>query len=80
MGGGDNFWILWGDTAVMRGDIELMGVPSVPPLGKTLHISCMVMSSEVTNTLSVPTVWVEEIPEPTLRKQLRHRPAIEIVV
>ena len=32
-GGGDNFWILLGDTAVMRGDIELMGVP---PLGKTL--------------------------------------------
>ena len=32
-GGGDNFSILWGDTAVMRGDIELMGVP---PLGKTL--------------------------------------------
>ena len=24
-GGGDNFWILWGDTAVMRGDIELKG-------------------------------------------------------
>ena len=36
MGGGDNFWILWGDTAVMRGDIELMGDPPVPPLGKTL--------------------------------------------
>ena len=36
-GGGDNFWILWGDTAVMRGDIELMGgSPSPPPLGKTL--------------------------------------------
>ena len=34
--GGDNFWILWGDTAVMRGDIELMGVPPVLPLGKTL--------------------------------------------
>ena len=32
-GGGDNFWILWGGTAVMREDIELMGVP---PLGKTL--------------------------------------------
>ena len=28
-GGGDNFSILWGDTAVMRGDIELMGVPSL---------------------------------------------------
>ena len=25
--GGDNFWILWGDTAVMREDIELMGGP-----------------------------------------------------
>ena len=23
--GGDNFWNLWGDTAVMRRDIELMG-------------------------------------------------------
>ena len=31
MGGGGNFSILWGDTAVMRGDIELMGVPPVPP-------------------------------------------------
>ena len=29
--GGDNFWILWGDTAVIRGDIELMGGPPVPP-------------------------------------------------
>ena len=27
MGGDDNFSILWGDTAVMRGDIELMGGP-----------------------------------------------------
>ena len=26
-GGGGNFWTLWGDTAVMRGDIELMGGP-----------------------------------------------------
>ena len=26
--GGDNFSILWGDTDVMRGDIELMGSPS----------------------------------------------------
>ena len=25
MGGRDNFEIIWGDTAVMRGDIELMG-------------------------------------------------------
>ena len=32
-GGGDNFKILWGDTAVMRGDVdvELMGVSPVPP-------------------------------------------------
>ena len=37
MGGGGNFWILWGDTAVMRGDIELMGVPQSPPLGKILY-------------------------------------------
>ena len=29
-GGGDNFKILWGD-------IELMGDPPVPPLGKTLQ-------------------------------------------
>ena len=29
--GGDNFSVLWGDTAVMRGDIELMGDPPVPP-------------------------------------------------
>ena len=39
-GGWDNFWILWGDTAVMRWDIEFMGVPRPPtpppPLGKTL--------------------------------------------
>ena len=35
VGGGDNFWILWGDTAGMRGDIELMG--GSPPLGKTLR-------------------------------------------
>ena len=55
-GGGNNFWILWDGTifGFYGGDIELMGVP---PLGKTLHISCMVMSSEVTNTLSVPTVY-----------------------
>ena len=26
-GGGDNFSILWGDTAVMRGDTELIGGP-----------------------------------------------------
>ena len=29
--GGDNFWILWGDTAVMREDIELMGDPPKSP-------------------------------------------------
>ena len=33
--GGDNFWILLGDTAVMRGDIELMGGPPVPPVPYT---------------------------------------------
>ena len=32
-GGGTIFGFYRGDTAVMRGDIELMGVP---PLGKTL--------------------------------------------
>ena len=30
-GGGDNIKILWGDTTVMRRDIELMGDPPVPP-------------------------------------------------
>ena len=30
-GGGDNFWILWGDTAVMRGDRARGGSPSPPP-------------------------------------------------
>ena len=39
--GGDNFSILWGDTAVMRGDIELMGGPQSPPLGKTLVFKCI---------------------------------------
>ena len=35
--GEEKFWILWGDTAVIKGDIELMGVPPVPPpLGKPL--------------------------------------------
>ena len=31
MGGGGEFWDFMGDTAVMRGDIELMGVPPSPP-------------------------------------------------
>ena len=35
-GGDDNFWILWGDTAVMRGDIELIGGPPSPPTRETL--------------------------------------------
>ena len=45
-GGVDNFWILWGDTAVMRGDIQLIGVPPVPPPtrenpdGTDLILSC----------------------------------------
>ena len=30
-GGGDNFSILWGDTAVMTWDIELMGGSPSPP-------------------------------------------------
>ena len=33
-GGGTIFGFYKGDTAVMRGDIELMGVPPVPLLGK----------------------------------------------
>ena len=33
---GGNFWILWGDTAVMRGDRELMGVPPSHPTRETL--------------------------------------------
>ena len=37
-GGGTIFGFYGGDTAVMRGDIELMGgSPSPPSLGKTLH-------------------------------------------
>ena len=36
-GGGTIFGFYGGDTAVMRGDIELMGgSPQSPPLGKTL--------------------------------------------
>ena len=34
--GGGQFLDFMGDTAVMRGGIELMGVPPSPPLGKTL--------------------------------------------
>ena len=56
MGGGGNFKILWGDTAVMRGDIELMGDPPVPPLGKTLGdygiFNCD-MENVVTNKLTI---------------------------
>ena len=42
-GGGQIFQFYGRDTAVMRGDIELMGGPPVPPLGKkllgvTLHV------------------------------------------
>ena len=33
---GGQFLDFMGDTAVMRGDIELMGGPPVLPLGKTL--------------------------------------------
>ena len=35
-GGGTILGFYGGDTAVMREDIELMGDPPVPPLGKTL--------------------------------------------
>ena len=35
-GGGTILRFYGGDTAVMRGDIELMGDPPVPTLGKTL--------------------------------------------
>ena len=34
--GGTIFGFYGGGTGVMRGDIELMGGPPVPPLGKTL--------------------------------------------
>ena len=34
--GGGQFLDFMGDTAVMRGNIELKGVSPVPPLGKTL--------------------------------------------
>ena len=40
--GGDSFLILWGDTAVMRGDIELMGVPSVTPHIRENPASCSI--------------------------------------
>ena len=36
MGGGTIFGFYGGDTAVTRGDIELMGGPPSPPPGKTL--------------------------------------------
>ena len=40
MGGTTIFGFYGGDTAVMRGDIELMGgIPQSPPLGKTLHFA-----------------------------------------
>ena len=43
---GGNFWILWGDTAVMRGDIELIeGVAPSPPLGKTLGVGVKILVS-----------------------------------
>ena len=38
--GGDNFWILWGDTAVMRGDIELMGGSPQSPTRENPDIWC----------------------------------------
>ena len=38
MGGGTISQFYGGDTAVMRGDIELMGGPPVPQLGKTLPV------------------------------------------
>ena len=38
VGRGGQFLDFMGDTAVMRGDIDLMGGPPVPPLGKTLKV------------------------------------------
>ena len=35
---GGQFFDFMGGPSVMRGDIELMGVPPVLPLGKTLHL------------------------------------------
>ena len=61
-GGGDNFGILWGDTAVMRGDIELIGGPPIPPLGKILtyypvtqcwHISALLHTIIYINLLAL---------------------------
>ena len=46
-GGGDNFWILWGGHICYEGGIELMGVPPVPPLGKTLLLVVIVYSKLV---------------------------------
>ena len=37
--GGEEFLDLWGDTAVMRGDIELMGVAASPPTRENPGIS-----------------------------------------
>ena len=44
--GGDNFWILWRDTAVMRGDIELMEAPlQSPHWGKPCKLPIEIMIS-----------------------------------
>ena len=48
--GGDNFWILWRGTAVMKGDIELMGGP--PPTRKN--------PGDIMQNLFVPFIFQEE--------------------
>ena len=47
---GDNFWILWGDTAVMRGHRAHGGSPQSPRLGKTLLGMAVFGRSAVVNT------------------------------
>ena len=53
--GGGQFLDFMGGHSCYEGDIELMGVPQSPTRENPAHI-LMVMSSDVTNTLSIPTV------------------------
>ena len=73
--GGTIFRFYGGDTAVMRGDIELMGDPPVPPTrenpGQILH-----HTKGVRNTKSrhLGNTWLTTknlIPQPLAKKLLR---------
>ena len=66
MGGRDNFFILWGDTAVMRGDMELMGVP---PLGKTLP-EMAVFGTSVVVSPAFKKQFYKELQTPFLIKNI----------